>query len=195
MKYIDALLTPNDWSRSQKEPKKWEWVVVHWFLVAGQPARTARNWWESRKSGGRGYGAGHVAVGQEGALLCVPFDEVAYHVGTLDPTPWAKKNIGDWFNYRCLAIEMEHPSWTGEPTPGVLDLSIQVAVDMCYKFDISPNHIITHLDITGMLPHWKGLPCHRWYVDNPNKLSQFRSSVNLGVRERRVEEQRLRRAE
>ena len=177
MRYINALLTPNQWSRPQKPPLKWGWIVLHWFLAAGQPARVARNWLESRKTGDRGYGSAHVAVGREGALSCVPFDEVAYHVGTLDPTPWARDNIGDRFNYRCLGVELEHDDWTGQPTPEVWNAAVHVAADMCTQFDIPTDHIITHYDVTGMLPKWGGLPCHRWFVEHPSEMIRFQNHV------------------
>lgn len=180
--YIDALLTPNKWSRSGKHPRSWDWIVLHWFLAAGQPARSVRDYWDSRAGGERDFGSGHVAVGEEGALLCVPFSEVAYHVGTLEPTPWAREHIGGWFNYHCLAIEMEHPDLSGKPTERVWDTAVRVAADMAMRFDIDSRHIITHYDITGMQAKWNGLPCHRWFVEQEGELKRFRDEVAARLR-------------
>ena len=182
MSFINARLTPNQWSRPQKPPIDWEWIVLHWFLAAGQPARVARDWWESRKAGNRGYGSAHVAVGREGALLCVPLDEVAYHVGTLTPTTWARDNIGDRFNYRCIGVELEHDDWTGEPSLEVWNTAVYVVTDMCIQFDIPATHIITHHDVVGMLPKWRGMACHRWFVDRPSELDRFRREVADRIR-------------
>ena len=177
MKYIEALLTPNKWSRPQHRPVEWRFIVLHWFLAPGQPARHARTWWESRKSGTRGYGSAHVIVGEKGALLCVPFDEIGYHVGTMTPTKWALENIPGNGNFYCLGIEMEHRDMTGEPTPTVWATAVEVARDMCDQFDIPPANIITHYDITGMQKKWGGYPCHRWFVDRPEEMLRFQEEV------------------
>jgi len=174
----DALLSPNKWSRSQKPMIKPCMIVLHWLLNAGQSARDARLWWEGRKDGDRGYGAGHIIVDDHETLLCVPLTEVAYHVGILIPTPFAKRFSGiGGPNYYAIGVEMTHQDWTGKPTDSVWERTVKVCKDLCMWYNIPINMIVTHWDVTGMQEKWNGKPCHRWFVEQPGEMARFQNAV------------------
>lgn len=178
---IEKLLTPNKWSRSQRKIREHRAIALHWYLKAGQSARGAVAYWELRKEGDRGYGAGHVALDDDNTLLVIPTDEVAYHAGAHEYTEFSDKYLEGDPNYYSLAIEMAHDDMTGRPSPKVWERAIEVAVQWCGEFAIPVHMIVTHWDLTGMQDHWGGHPCHKWFVENPGELARFQAEVKERV--------------
>ena len=81
------LLTPNEWSRSQRRIKEVLGIVMHWTANPRANAEQNRNYFETRKNGKDGYGSAHYIIGQDGTIIqCIPLEEVAYHVYKLKKT-------------------------------------------------------------------------------------------------------------
>ncbi len=177
MKITEKLLTPNEWSRSQRKIREHRAIILHWYLKAGQSARGAALHWELRKEGSRGYGAGHTALDDDNTLLVIPTNEVAYHAGAREYTEFAYKYLEGEPNYYSLSIEMAHNDMTGAPTEKVWERGVAVAAEWCDEFAIPVNMIVTHFDLTDMRPHWKREPCHKWFVTQPGELARFQAEV------------------
>jgi len=182
MRMTEALLTPNQWSRPCKPMLEIWAIAVHWYLNAGQSARGAVAWWEQRKDGRHGYGSGHYAIDDSGIILAVPTTERAYHVGALpEEQPAFTRKYLDDPNAHCIGIELAHADWTGKPSDSVWANLVELCAILCELYAIPESMILTHWDITGTRPHWNGLPCHRWFVEQPGELARLQADV----RERR----------
>ncbi len=178
MDITEALLTPNVWSRSQKPMLDICAIAIHFYLKAGQSARDAVAYWENRKYGRTGYGSGHYALDDKETLIVVPINERAYHVGALkkDQTLLTRKYLDDP-NAHCIGIELAHPDMTGKPSEIVWQNTVELCAWLCDKFWIPIHMILTHFDITGMRPQWNGIPCHRWFVEQPGEMARLRAEV------------------
>ena len=174
---VEKLLTPNQWSRPQKSINTVKALVLHWFMAPGHSARAVWQWWESRKAGDNRYGSAHIIIDDTETIIAVPLDEVAYHVGTINPTAFALNHLGVNPNRYSIGIELSHDDWTGKPTDKVWDEATDLCAKLCKQFKLSPHMIVTHFDITGMLDKWNDKPCHRWFVEQPGELSRFRADV------------------
>lgn len=177
MRYTDVYLTPNKWSRPCIPLDRPKAIVLHWFLNPGTSARSAVNWWESRKDGGNGYGSAHIAIDDNEVLRAVPIHERAYHVGALEYTKYSQKIIGPSPNNHCIGVELAHADLTGEPSRMVWDTAADVVADLCRITALDTSCIVTHFDITGMLDKWNGIPDHPWFVQQPGEMARFRAEV------------------
>ena len=177
MRLTEKLLTPNQWSRSQKPIIEVRAIVVHWFFDPGKSARGAVSWWENRKKGKNDYGSGHYAIDDSETILAVPTSETAYHVGSESYTDFANTYLEGKPNFFSLAMEMSHPDMTGKPTQMVWEHAVELARMLCDIYSVDESMIVTHWDITGMRPYWKGHPCHKWFVTQPGEMAQFRHDV------------------
>lgn len=173
----EALLTPNPHSRPGRRLGAVLAIVLHWYAHPGQSARGARQWWEDRKGGGNGYGSAHIAIDDREALLCVPLHEVAYHVGAETYTRFQQDALGAYPNGHTIGVELAHEDWTGRPSLTVWETALSVVAGLCDRFGVRESAIVTHWDVTGMRPHWNGVPCHRWFVEQPGELARFRHEV------------------
>jgi N-acetylmuramoyl-L-alanine amidase len=141
------LLTPNSYSRSQDKLKAMKGVVIHWTANegAGANADANRNFFESRKSGTLGYGGAHYIIDDQQIILCIPEDEMAYHVGG---TTYRTNYFGSYPNNCLIGIEMCVNS-DGDFSK-VYQQTVLLTVDLVkrYKLDIDKD-IVRHYDITG----------------------------------------------
>jgi N-acetylmuramoyl-L-alanine amidase len=173
----DALLTVNKYSRPGRTLETVSAIVLHWFANPGQSARGARNFWESRKEGVYGFGAGHFAIDDTEVLQCIPVSEMAYHVGAEEYTDFALCHIGPVPNARTIGVELAHPSATGQPTDRTWFQAVRLSADLCRRYSVPESMIVTHWDVTGQRPYWNAGPCHRWFVEQPGELARFRAEV------------------
>lgn len=174
----EALLTPNRWSRPQRSLGVVRAIVLHWYAHPKQTARGARGWWEARKDGARGYGSAHIAIDDRETLLCVPLDEIAYHVGADTYTQFGYEHLCNYPNACTIGVELAHDDWTGKPSLTVWEKAVTVAAELCDRFRLPETMIVTHFDVTGSRQHWpRGYPCHRWFVEQPGELARFRAEI------------------
>lgn len=173
----ERLLTPNPYSRPMRKLLDVRAIVLHWFMAPKQTAAQVREYWERRKDGGGGYGSAHIIIDDREAILAVPLNEMAYHVGADAYTDFAERYIGNYPNSHTVGIEFAHPDMTGKPTLDVWERAISVVQTVAERFSIPESLIVTHWDITGMRPQWNGIPDHRWFVEQPGELARFRAEV------------------
>lgn len=179
----EHLLTPNRWSRPGRPLDRVRAIVIHWFAGPGHSAAGVRDYWEARKSGAGGFGSAHLAIDDHETVLAIPLDEIAYHVGADDYTQYAVTHIGPYPNAATVGVELAHDDWTGKPSLDVWERAVTVVADLCDRFRLGPERVVTHYDITGPRPHWPhGYPCHRWFVEQPGEFARFRLHVRQAMR-------------
>ena len=143
MKIIDALLTPNKYSRPQIPLKSVKKAVLHYVGNPKSSAMANRNYFENQKNGGR-YVSSHYIVGLSGEILrCVPENEVAY--------------CSNSANTYSISIECCHPDATGKFTDATTDSAAELCAYLLKKYGLSVNDLIRHYDVTGK-------QCPLWFV-------------------------------
>lgn len=143
MKIIDALLTPNKYSRPQIPLKSVKKVVLHYVGNPKSSATANRNYFENQKNGGR-YVSSHFIVGLEGEILrCVPENEVAY--------------CSNSANSYSISIECCHPDSTGKFTDATTASAAELCAYLLKKYGLKVDDLIRHYDVTGK-------QCPLWFV-------------------------------
>ncbi len=181
MQAINAVLTPNQWSRPQIRLRPVRGIVMHYVANAGTSALFNRNFFENRKRGRTGFGSAHYIVDLTGmVVLCVPPNEIAYHCGENRQqghlyTQFAISKFGWWPNGCTLGIEMCHVDAAGRLSDETLDATCTLCACLCSQFNLSPNDdIVRHFDITTKL-------CPRWWVEHERDFAAFKSEVQHKV--------------
>lgn len=175
-KIIQALLTPNKFSRPQKPLSQIKAIVVHWVANPNSTAMNNRDYFESKKnlpSTSEEYGSAHEIIDLNGdVVICLPSNELAYHVGSATYTQEAIKKFGTAPNYCTYGIECTHVDWNGVMTNETYNTLVERCVDLCKKFNLNPlTDIWLHKEVVG----WKD--CHRFFVNNPDKWTAFKNKV------------------
>jgi N-acetylmuramoyl-L-alanine amidase len=173
---IEKLLTENEFSRPGMKLKEMKGVVLHWTGVRNQTALQAWEYFESLKNqkpkeGEEGqYASAHYIVDEDGPILCVPENEVAYHSGSLSYKEDVKNlGIPPW--YFAIGIEMCFKKGSGEPEELTKGYTIQLVQDICLRYDLMPiYHLWRHYDMTGK-------PCPLFYVKNQQEWEFLKQQV------------------
>jgi N-acetylmuramoyl-L-alanine amidase CwlA len=172
MNITKNYLTPNNYSRSQEKIVKVKGIVIHWVANPNTSALANRNFFESRKDGTKGYGSAHLIVGQVGEIIqCMPFTEVAYHVGSKTYTSQALTRLGDYPNEYTIGIECCHIDWEGNMKDATYNSVVQLTAYLLKTYGLSTSDIWTHQEVVG----WKD--CHRLFYKNPSLYQKFKDDV------------------
>ena len=173
MKMEDRWLTPNRWSRPQRQLIGTRGIVVHWVANPNTSALANRNYFESRKAGLRGFGSSHEIIGLKGEIIrCVPESEMAYHVGAKRYTKQALDNLSTYPNDCTYGIELCHVDWDGRMTRQTLLALLERLAVLCDRWQLDPlKDLYLHQEIVG----WKD--CPRWWVEHPEDWQAFKGLV------------------
>lgn len=168
-------LTPNEYSRPGKKLGAVRAIVLHWVENPGSSARANRNFFESRRAGTTGYGSAHYIVDDRETIEAIPSNEMAYHVGADEYSPFALEFLSSYPNNCTIGVEMCHPTASGKPTEEVWQRTVRLVRDLLLANTLQPHRITTHNAITGKR-------CHKWFVNHPDELERFRWDVALHMR-------------
>jgi N-acetylmuramoyl-L-alanine amidase len=167
-------------------------VVVHWPAKAMQRARAIRNFWMSSANA---VGASTQAiVDQDGVVLqMMPWDEVAFHVGSATPDPasgliytdlaralfdeYAKdvKRISP--NSITVGFEMTHVDDEGRMSDAAYASSVELAAMLCKMYALPASRVLRHFDVVGYKR------CPRLFVDDEDAFVKFRADVATRLEE------------
>ena len=151
------LLTPNEYSRPQIPIDEIHDIVIHFVDEPGSTAMQNRDYFESLKDGSGRSVSSHFVIGLDGEIVqCVPLDEVAY----------ASNNR----NHDTISIENCHPDPTGKFTDETYISCVNLTAWLCYAFQITPDHVIRHYDITEK-------DCPRYFVQHEDAWLVFKEEV------------------
>ena len=105
-------------------------------------------------------------------VICLPENEMAYHVGSTTYTPEALRRLSSYPNNCTYGIECTHRDLTGAPAWATLESIINRCAHLCTKYNLDPlKDIWLHRDVVG----WKD--CHRWFVNNPSRFQELKREV------------------
>ena len=151
------FLTPNPYSRPQKQLEAVNGVVVHYV---GNPNTTAEqnlSYFNSLAETKATYASSNFLIGMDGTIIqCMPLGEVAY--------------CSNDRNSDTLSIECCHPDSSGEFTKETYDSLVRLTRWICETFELKEEDVIRHYDVTGK-------ECPKYYVDNPKAWEAFRKAV------------------
>lgn len=167
----ELLLTNNKWSRPGTKILEHRGIILHWTGVPGQSAKIARDFFESLKHGKNDYYASaHYVVDEEGPILCVPEDEIAYHSGAPSYREDAEiVGIPPW-KY-AIGVEMCFRRKDGKPEDATIGHTVQLVKDICQRHDMMPfEHVYRHYDMTGKI-------CPKYYVRNEIEWIGFKQRI------------------
>ena len=151
------LLTPNPYSRPEKPVDEINDIVIHYVDQPGSTAMDNRDYFESLKDGSGRSVSSHFIISTDGEIVqCAPLGEVAY--------------ASNDRNHDTISIECCHPDDTGEFTDATYESCIDLTAWLCYAFEIGPEHVIRHYDVTGK-------DCPIFYVRNPDKWEELKADV------------------
>ncbi len=151
------LLTPNEYSRPGISIDEVNDIVVHYVDEPGSTAMQNRDYFESLKDGSGRSVSSHFIISLDGEIVqCVPLGEVAY--------------ASNHRNHDTISIECCHPDETGEFTPETYQACVDLAAWLCYAFEISPDHVIRHYDVTEKL-------CPIYYVEHPDAWEAMKARI------------------
>ena len=188
MELVKDFLTPNEYSRPQRQLKEVLGVIIHYTANAGASAKANRDFFEARKTGNAGYGSAHYIIDQTGKIIqCIPEFEVAYHVGSSKPDPKsgkiytdkARQMFGNFAtennspNNCTIGIELCNIDDAGHFTAKTMTAAVELTADILKRYGLSVRHIATHKEVVG----WKDCPL--LWVDYPELYDAFKIDVAL----------------
>lgn len=170
-------LTPNAWSRGQREMATISALVIHWTANPKQGWKGVVDWWNDAPNHKR-YGSTHAIADDLTLVETIPDTEQAYHVGSSQG--YSKFAVQRFQvdsqnspNKFCLGIEMCVEDWEGSITPATWETTVQWLAGKAVKYGLDPHSdILTHQQIVG----WK--ECPKWFVDHPDELERMRYDVD-----------------
>lgn len=150
------LLTPNPYSRPQYALEEVHDIVIHYVGNPGSSAQQNRDYFESLQDGSRS-ASSHFVVGLEGEIIqCVSCSEWSYASNSR--------------NFDTISIECCHPDSSGQFTDATYRSVVELTAWLCKAFEIGPEHVIRHYDITGKL-------CPKYYVVTDGAWEQMLSDI------------------
>ena len=126
-----------------------------------------RNYFEGLKDSHATRSSSNFIVGLEGEIIqCVPTWEVAY--------------ASNDRNHDTVSIECCHPDESGKFTDDTYRSAVQLCAWLCLKFDLGPEDVIRHYDVTGK-------DCPRYFVQHEDAWEAFRADVGKALEKSREE--------
>ena len=112
---------------------------------------------QSAEQSGGTKASSHFIIGIDGEIVqCIPSSEIAY----------ASNSRND----DTLSIECCHPDESGKFSEETYDSLVELTAWLCRYFDISPDEVIRHYDVTGKL-------CPKYYVENEDAWEDLLADI------------------
>ncbi|QDW73745.1 N-acetylmuramoyl-L-alanine amidase [Lachnospiraceae bacterium KGMB03038] len=157
------LLTVNPYSRPGTETDRITGIVIHYTANPGATAMENRNYFEGLKDSHTTRTSSNFIVGLDGEIVqCVPTWEVAY--------------ASNDRNHDTVSIECCHPDESGKFNEATYRSMVQLSAWLCLKFDLGPEDVIRHYDVTGK-------NCPKYFVENEDAWKRFRSDIQSALDE------------
>lgn len=162
----EMFLTPNQYSRSQKELEHVKGIVVHYTANPGSSAEANRNYFENLKNKKTKYASSHFIVGLEGEIVqCIPLDEIAY--------------ASNERNVDTVSIECCHEDASGKFNEETYESLVHLVAWLCDEYGLEKEDIIRHYDVTGKA-------CPKYFVDHKKEWNKFKNNVFAYIESQRV---------
>ena len=180
---ITALLDPNPYSRPQSKMLGISGLAIHWVGNANSKAINNRHYFNNLKNqptGSNRYASSHEIIGLDGeVVICLPKNEVGFHVGAKSYKPRVKQLLGNSPNRYLYGIETCHPDWTGKFNNKTYGTLVNRCADLLIEFDLTPSKdtLWRHYDVTGK-------DCPKYYVANPKEWDKLVADITRRYKEK-----------
>lgn len=186
---ITALVSPNPYSRPQSKMLGIRGIAIHWVGNANSKAINNRHYFnnllktnKTLKAQGKPlrYASSHEIIGLDGeVVICLPKDEVAFHVGANSYKPRVKTLLDNSPNRYLYGIETCHPDWEGKFNDKTYRTLVNRSADLLIEFDLKPSKdtIWRHFDVTGK-------DCPHYYVKNPSAWDKLVADITKRYHEK-----------
>lgn len=165
-KIEEMFLTPNQYSRPQKELKSVKGIVVHYTANPGSSAEANRNYFENLKNKKTKYASSHFVIGLEGEIVqCIPLDEIAY--------------ASNERNEDTISIECCHEDASGKFNKDTYESLVHLVAWLCDEYGLEKEDIIRHYDVTGKM-------CPKYFVEHKKEWNKFKKKVFDYIEAQRV---------
>lgn len=188
LKITRDYLAKNEFSRPMRSRPETRALIMHYNGNPGGTAEAMQDYFDrlalqdpedDRKDR---YASAHYVVGLRGQTIqMMPEGEVAYHCGATHYTALAHDVFGGYAtpisspNYVTVGIEMCHPTSSGMFSLETLESAAELAAYICFRYNIPPELILRHYDVTGKL-------CPKYWVLNPDRHREFQEEVTITLR-------------
>jgi len=180
MEITKSYLTINKFSRPGTKMQKIRGLVLHGTGNPGTGALANRNYFESLKNQDEEklskekkspvFASAHEIIGLKGIIeLCIPSEEIAYHVGGSKYTPTGK-GIGSYPNAFLYGVEYCYVDLDGRPSDVVRGAIVERFAYLIKTYELLPQAIYTHCDITGK-------KCPQYYIENPSEWKKLKEDI------------------
>ena len=151
------LLDVNPYSRPGTESDGINGIVIHYTANPGSTAQENRDYFNGLQYSHETEASSNFIIGIDGEIIqCVPTWEVAY--------------ASNDRNSDTVSIECCHPDESGRFTEQTYRSLVQLTAWLCVKFDLGPEDVIRHYDVTGKI-------CPKYFVENEDAWETFRTDV------------------
>lgn len=151
------LLDVNPYSRPGTESDGINGIVIHYTANPGSTAQENRDYFNGLQYSHETEASSNFIIGIDGEIIqCVPTWEVAY--------------ASNDRNSDTVSIECCHPDENGRFTEQTYRSLVQLTAWLCVKFDLGPEDVIRHYDVTGKI-------CPKYFVENEDAWETFRTDV------------------
>lgn len=192
---ITSLLSPNIYSRPQSKMLGIRGIGIHWVGNANSKAINNRNYFnnlpisnkkliEDAKKSGKNpvlrYASSHEIIGLDGeVVICLPKNEVGFHVGAKSYKPRVRTLLGNSPNRYLYGIETCHPDWSGKFNHKTYRTLVNRVSDLLIDFDLKPSKdtLWRHWDVTGK-------DCPKYYIDNPKEWDKLVADITKRYNEK-----------
>ncbi len=160
----EKLLTPNNYSRSEKPLKRVKGIVIHYTANPGTSANANRNYFENLRLQTKTSASSHFVIGLDGEILqCIPLDEIAF----------ASNNRND----DTISIECCHPDATGKFNQKTYNSLVALSAWLCSKYGLDKRDLLRHYDVTGKL-------CPLYYVKHEDAWKALKDDIITYLKEK-----------
>lgn len=173
---ITSLLSPNIYSRPQSKMLSIRGICIHWVGNANSKAINNRNYFENLKLQTKPpyrYASSHEIIGLDGEIvICLPKDEVGFHVGAKIYKPRVKQLLANSPNRYLYGIEVCHPDWGGKFNDKTYRTLVNRVADLLIEFNLKPSKdtLWRHYDVTGK-------DCPKYYMENSSAWDKLVADI------------------
>ena len=151
------LLDVNPYSRPGTESDGINGIVIHYTANPGSTAQENRDYFNGLQYSHETEASSNFIIGIDGEIIqCVPTWDVAY--------------ASNDRNSDTVSIECCHPDESVRFTEQTYRSLVQLTAWLCVKFDLGPEDVIRHYDVTGKI-------CPKYFVENEDAWETFRTDV------------------
>jgi N-acetylmuramoyl-L-alanine amidase len=176
--WIEDFVIPNQYSRPGYKLLAVRGIVMHWTATPGATDTNEQAFFDGSDGGGGRSASAHFFVDKDSATLILPLNEVAFHAnehacriaklaGSIK-RPDGSTYVGG-ANVTALGIEMCVEK-DGTIHPNTVTQSVDIAAELCHRYNLTANDIYRHFDITGK-------NCPAPWVSNPALYADFKKRV------------------